>query len=84
LCSAGPGQRLLAVEGMLGELLEKKERLQRLLATSDTRQMLVFFRDNGVMHESGLAIQRLLEQEALLDGTSLLSKSGALPAHYLL
>jgi hypothetical protein len=77
MCSADPGQRLLAVEGLLGELLEKRARLQRLRRASDTRQMLAFFRDNGVMHESGRAVQKLLEQEALLKGTTVMSKAGA-------
>lgn len=77
LCSLYPGQRLFAAEGMLGELLEKKARLQQLLRTEDTRAMLAFFRDNGVMHESGRAVQKLLEQEELLKGTTVLSKCGA-------
>lgn len=76
-CSADPGQRLLAVEEMLGELMEKRARLQRLLGTEDTREMLAFFRDNGVMHESGRAVQKLLEQEELLKGNTLLSRAGA-------
>ena len=75
-CSADPGQRLLALEGMLGELLEKRARLQRLLRAEDMREMLAFFRDNGVIHESGRAVQKLLEQEELLKGNSTLSKSG--------
>lgn len=75
-CSQEAGEKLLAVESMLRELLDKKARLQRLLRAQDTRDMLMFFRDNGVLHESGKAIQKLLEQEALLKGNEELSKSG--------
>jgi hypothetical protein len=67
---------LTLVEGVLEELLEKKKRLRQLLRTDKAEEMLEFFRENGVMHESGRAIQKLLVQKGLWDGTSTMLQSG--------